>query len=535
MSTTIEIGYFDKKVNSTKCSSFAGTTYDCLLKEGTDIKNPTVQVKGSLGNYNYAKWSSRYYWVDKVVSFPNGIFEAYMHLDPLATYKTAIKNTKAFTSFNASVYNADIIDPRMTPDILSAKTVNNVSDIFDSTPTPLNGSVIVTCFESGLGSANQGVKTYALTLAQFRTMIQNITTSLYDSQFDTSRINSEVNSNFQNYSYTTDETNMMGALGSVFIHDIIEFLAEIMNKIGGFGSWRDNLLKAVYVPIELSDIPGTGSSKNIYLGFLYTGLSAKQVEPCCVKTKTSSIQIPWNGYTVVNHFLKFSKFSKFQVICCGGQYADLDPDMIRNSTNQDSLYVHTAIDVCSGDWSAVLTTDSSVNSMRLASFGGNLGIDITGYAGRGGLGAGMNYTMGGIKIAGSVLSMGLSNQAGAGNGDLAGSIGTGITSNFIQNNVGNTPSGMSSGGISSIFLNGSTGFNDLSIVGYLNYPAMIANSQADYIKYCQTYGYPSNRWVTLGDCEGFVKCEGASVECEGTQADIAFINNTLNSGAYIED
>lgn len=535
MATTVEIGYFKKRVNSTACQGFSGTSYDCVLKEGTDIKNPTLQIKGSYGNYNYAKWSNRYYWIDKVVSFPNGIIEATGHIDPLATYQQDIFDTKAYESFNSLALTPDVLDLRMQPEIVGSKLTANIDSIFDSTPTPNNGSVIVTCFEAGFGPVNQGVKTYALSISTFLSMLKNLQSSLYDTQYNTSSNNTAINNNLANFTSPDDVANMIGAIGSVALHDIIKALSDIISNIGGFGSWRDNLIKAIYVPIALSSIPTTGP-KNIHLGFLDTGTSAALVNPVEVKTKTSTIVIPWDSKTDNYKWLKYNKFTQIQAICGGGQYTNIDSDLVRDLGPGDTLSVHTAIDVCSGDWACTLNKDIAVNSMRLASFGGNLGIDIVGMAGKGGLGMGMNYTMAGFKMAASALSMGLANGIGSGAGESLASAGTGIASQFIQNNCGHAPTGVSGNGISSIFLNGSTGFNDFTLVSQCTYPAILdATGGASYDSYCQMYGFPCNQYRQLGsDLGAFVKCEGASVICNGTQSDIAYINSVCNSGIYIE-
>lgn len=535
MGFSINIGKINKRVNSTSKTFDSVTTFsDCVLKEACDIKNPVVQVKGSANNYNYMEWNGRFYWVDKIIPLPNGIIEVSAHMDPLATYQADIKNTSAFISYSYNIISPEVVDPRMSPEIVMSKYNTNADSIFNSSPTPTSGSVIVTCFEAGLGSANQGVRTYAMTVADFMEMIQNITVSLYDHNYDVLNNNTDINNNLPRFTTPDDIANMIGALGSVAIYDVLKFLSDFMGKIGGYGSWRDNLLKAVYVPVDISDIPANGTAKNIYLGFLNTQKSAKVTYPAYVKTKSSTIAIPWDPHVVLYHWLKDSRFSQLQAICCGGQTAAIDTNLIKDLAPSDTLGIYTAIDVCSGNWSAALTKESSSNSLRLAAFGGDLGIDITGYAGKGGLGAGMNITQGAMKIAGSALSMGLSNNMESSMGESAASIGTGIASQFISNNCGNVGSLNCGNGISSIFMNGSTGFNDLTLVAQCTIPTMVDNSQYD--SYCAEYGYPCNQYKSLSDAwGGFCKCEGASVTTKGNQQEQAYINSVLNSGIFLED
>lgn len=537
MGFTVNIGNMDKRVNSTACAGFSPsvTAGNCRLKEGCDIRNPVIIVQGSAGNYNYMEWNGRYYWVDSIIPFPNSIIEVHAHLDPLATYKDDIKQAYAFISYSHNIISPEVLDLRMQPEIVRPKYVSDIDSIFDSTSTYLSdGSVIITCFEAGLGTGNQGVKTYAVSIATFLSMLKNLQSSLYDAQYNIGSNNTDINNNLANFTGPDDVANMIGAIGSVALHDIIKALSDLISNIGGFGSWRDNLIKAVYVPIKTSSIPTSGS-KNIHLGFLDTGTSGNLVNPVEVKTKTSDIVIPWDTNVTQYHWLKYNKYSQLQAVCGGGQYTNIDTDIVRDLAPGDTLSVHTAIDVCSGDWACTLNKDTAVNSMRLASFGGNIGIDIVGMASKGGLGMGMNYTMAGFKMATSAISMGLSNGIGAGAGESAASIGTGIASQFIQNNCGHAPTGVSGNGISSIFLNGSTGFNDFTLIGQCTIPTMIATA-GQYDTYCQEYGYPCNQYRMLSDSwGGFCKCEGASVTTKGNQQEQAYINSVLNSGIFLED
>lgn len=533
MGVSYSIGYTKKAVNSTSRSYTAAVSGSAFIKEPCDFRNPIIQVSGAPGNYTYMEMNSAYYWVDKVVSFPNGVIEVHAHLDPLATYQDEIAGTKAYVLYSSLGHNVEADDPRMNPEVVAPKSVISASDIFGSAPTPTGGSVIVTAFESGLGTSNQGVKTYALTLSSFASMLVNLQSSLYDSQFNTSNVRTSITNELPNWTDPDQVFNVIGALGSVAIHDIVKALSDLVSRIGGYGSWRDNLIKAIYVPFAVADIPGNGS-KNIHFGFLDTGVSGKLCDPVYVKTKTSSVQIPWDGRCTTYHFLKYPRFQQFQAVCCGGQCANIDSNLIRDLGAGDSLAVHTAVDVMSGDWSAVLAKDSAKNSLRLATFGGNLGIEISGLAGKGGLGMGMNYTLGGINMAANAMSFGAV-SAGSGTADSVMNITSGIASRYIQTGSSVTPSGIAGNGISSIFLNGSTGYNDLSITGQLTFPAIIDGiAGANYDSYCQKYGYPYNAVADLALDGSYVICSGAFVKCKGSQQDQAYINSVLNSGILLE-
>lgn len=535
MGISFSIGYTTKAVNSTSRVFIPQVSGDALIKEPSDYRNPVLQVKGAPGTYNYMSFSKAYYWVDKVVSFPNGIIEVHAHIDPLATYQDEIAGTKVFAAYHSNNQTPLADDPRFSPEKISY-TDGTTSDIFDSTVVPLGGgSVILTVFEAGYGTSNQGVKTYAVTLSTFRSMLINLQTSIYDTSYNNSPVATSINNNFSSFTTQDDTANMVGAVGTTLTHSLIKGLSDIISNIGGMGSWRDNLIKAVYVPFALTNIPDHGS-KNIHLGFLDTGTSGNIVDPVYVKTKSGTVDIPWDGKCSTYPFLKNSRFTQFQAICCGGQSVTFSADLIKGKAFDATLGWYSAVDIMSGDWSCVLTTADSSNKLRLASFGGNFGIDITGMAGKGGLGAGMNYTIGGLKIAANALTYGLAGQAMQGsNGATAGQIGCGIVSNFLSNTMGNAGNGVTGSGISSVFLDGASGYNNIHIEGVCGYPAICDGLVGgEYNAYCQQYGYPCNQYVTLSLDNSYVVCSGAFVKCKGNQQDQAFVNSVLNSGILLE-
>lgn len=530
MAVGYSIGFTSKAVNSTSRTFSASLSGSALLKEPTDYRNPVVQVSGNPGIYNYMQLGDYYYWVDRVVSFPDGIIEVHAHLDPLATYQDDIANTKAFCTFHTTARSPLVDDPRLQPEIIS-RTDGGAVDIFDSTPTPTGGSVIMTVFESGLGSGNQGVKTYAVSLTTFRSMLINLQSSIYDTAYNNGPVATSINNNVASFTTPDDTANMLGAVGTTLIHSILKGLSDIISNIGGMGSWRDNLIKAIYVPFAVSDIPNHGS-KNIHLGFLDTQTAGNIVDPVYVKTKSGTVDVPWDGKVSTYPFLRNSRFTQFQVICCGGQYATFSSDLIKDLAYNDTVNWYSAIDMCSGDWSCILTATAGSNKMRLASFGGNLGIDITGMSGKGGLGMGMNLVSGGFKIAANALSFGLAGQ-NMSTGETAGQIGCGIVSNYMQPSMGSVGSGVAGSGISSMFLDGSAGYNNIHIEGLCAYPAMLDDSSA-YGDFGTAYGYPSNQYKQLSLDGSYVVCSGAYVKCKGNQQDQAYINSVCNSGILLE-
>lgn len=94
MATMIFYSNFSKRENSTKQPT-GGTSYNVAFKEGFSIKGGTVKLQVKFDTaitYTAAKYGSRYYKVDDVVSVTNNIVDIILSLDALATYRNAIIN-----------------------------------------------------------------------------------------------------------------------------------------------------------------------------------------------------------------------------------------------------------------------------------------------------------------------------------------------------------------------------------------------------------------------------------------------------------
>ena len=102
MAFTVRLWSFNKKFNSTALpDNNAGTDYSCVVKNGTQIAKPIVELNlgfttdPSLYNYAYISNFERYYYIDEW-TFKDGLWTASMHTDVLATFKTQIGNASLY-------------------------------------------------------------------------------------------------------------------------------------------------------------------------------------------------------------------------------------------------------------------------------------------------------------------------------------------------------------------------------------------------------------------------------------------------------
>lgn len=113
---------FDKKKNSTKQPTItdATTLTSVQLKDATSIVNPVLLINPSdsalptpfvPSGFNYVHIPSfgRYYYVTDW-NWINGIWECYLTVDVLASFKTSIGNMSAYVERSSYTYNTSIID-----------------------------------------------------------------------------------------------------------------------------------------------------------------------------------------------------------------------------------------------------------------------------------------------------------------------------------------------------------------------------------------------------------------------------------------
>lgn len=84
------------------------TEYEIKLKSEADIKTPVVVLHSDniiLFNYAYIPEFHRYYFVDKIELFPNGIYNISLKVDVLESFKTDIANSSGLISKQTNINN----------------------------------------------------------------------------------------------------------------------------------------------------------------------------------------------------------------------------------------------------------------------------------------------------------------------------------------------------------------------------------------------------------------------------------------------
>lgn len=536
MAVNVMIGRTNKRINSTSQTFADSTSLDCRLKEPCSQQNPVFIVQGLSKTvfYNFAKFLNHYYWIDDIVYLTNDVQEVHCHLDPLATYKGAIENSYAYVQYgDAANWNKWIDDVRISPELEAPEyEIQKTFDCIPSATDPSNGWVVFRYMDTGWDFSSgdhSGIRTAACS---------------WDTFMD----------------FDTDSS----------ILSVTSTLSECVAALGGTGSWRDNLISAVYVP-----------SDGIYKGAQESQIRVGNIDvdgTFYMQNVVPIAQDKWNvdisglwSQTMNEPFVRSSRWMSLQISTPLG-CTEIPIDLLRN---QSSLQVVSVLDMCSGDLTIKVTDDAGGAHQTtfgtgacLAAFNGNIGLDMLSIThGASGLKQGLvgsmvfgaklgisaftlGSSMGSASIAGfnsAMLSQGYLNKAttaqkldALNNATTMGERAAGATA--ISSGIdlacgvptGINTSGLGSGGIGSglpsLFITNPKGKGSINCRCFR--PFMV-NSYTDF---CDMYGYPVNYYLKLSSCSGFIKCSGASVQgaLGATEANKSTINSYLNSGFYLE-
>lgn len=112
MAIAVNFYTFSKKKNSTKRPTGSGTTFNCVLKEGSGVLDPVIVLStGNPSGYNYAYISSfgRYYFINEWYS-DHDMWIAHLSVDVLASWKSQITGSSQYVVRSGSAVNPYLQD-----------------------------------------------------------------------------------------------------------------------------------------------------------------------------------------------------------------------------------------------------------------------------------------------------------------------------------------------------------------------------------------------------------------------------------------
>ena len=542
MSVQVSFGATSKRINSTSqtYTSYASNV-EVFLKEPCSSQTPVFRVtRSAFGSnplkFNYAQWGSWYYWVDDIVYLTNDIVEIYCHLDPLATFKSAITGSYGLVIYGDSAHHNEYADDtRFYPEKLYSSQTPAHADLFGLTPEK-GGTIVMTFTQTA--SVDWMSESRAVTPCGIHTAILSV------SEFMAA------------LGDLTDFDCLSGWSGDGPL-EIVQAFQRLVQSTGG-GSLVDNIQRAIWIPFNINNLlTAIGSSNYIQRQGLMLGgvLAANTVwyetSNTFVLNHNGEIALAMNDLVGSHGFLKNDRWMSVQVTTPGGYSA------IPTDTFKDSNYIYFRASLCINDGSYSVkicrsrdSSDQKAYNDAIASFSGCLGVNVKGaiYGGPtpssmiGDTGAAI--VTGALGIAGGAMIGGAvaGGEGGAAMGSMIESQGLKMGYNQISSGIQGAipgagtnitaPSGSFGGSVTSMFLTPTAG--KMTVYAEVWAPKDIAN----YDDYCARYGYPCNSYLQLSSLASgsFCQCAGFTVQgaTGATEAAKSTINSYVNSGIYLD-
>ena len=312
----IQLGAVNKKANSTLQPGLPDS-YDCNFKDGCDIVSPTVVLRSSNVNYNYAYMNGRYYYVSSCIAAPSGFLEITLECDVLASYKSNIVGSTQFVEYcTAGNNNREIPDTRFPVEPIPR--YNKVTSSFLGGHYNQSGMFVV--FVAGNSPAwtvGGTFPAYACTPSEL--------------------------SSLANYIYNVDDT---------IIDEWNKFVTNAKDAIV-FCSW---------IPVDASSFSGTPGE--ISIGKIGTGANGIMLQSSTL-TFNDTVEIPWRW----EDFRNVEPWTYINIFIPGlGSF----PLSAHDLNGQSTLLLRETLDVVTG----ALQVEILTATCKVATFNGNLGASV---------------------------------------------------------------------------------------------------------------------------------------------------------------
>ena len=482
---------FAKRVNSTKRPSLDAYERRVAFyaKLPFSVDNPTINIRyNSLEispqwTYAYIDETESYYWVTKIETQRANWWFISLTIDPLATYKDSITDTRAYIEygFNSDASGADfrLQDTRQnisSNPTISTETSDFVTDVFDID----TGCYIL----QAVGQNSVGA--YALSLSQLSGMWR--------------LVNLDIDTNLT--AALATDTALMAPV------NITKYLAQ---HLVFEGSAFDSIRSCTWIPLSL-DKAGSGST-GLWLGSFNTGMTVRflsdSIDARKIEAETD-IDIPWPAAD----WKRMNCILSLYVPMFGTVSLPID-----KCNNADSIHLKVAFDPLDGTASLHVTCAEYTLYLGSVSLAASYAIGSSNVSAKSFASGALQMIEGGFTAGGGVVntilpwkSGGLS-QIGEGVGQMA--------QGYLQTV---TPTVTCIGNMS-----GSNAImQDMETKLTLFYYPPI-----DDAGFQGLYGYPVMR--VAKPVEGYCKTRGFSMQDQKAMAgEIAYINGAMDSGVFIE-
>ena len=313
---------FSKRPNSTMQPEpgSAQKTLECYIKDECSFLSPVLRFNTGVltsgtfspSAYNYAMipyWQRYYYIMDW--QWVNGAWEAYLKVDPMASFKTEIGNTSAYVvrCADANHFDGNIIDT------FYPTTVQTLLSHISFNPPWYNRIIQNGCFVVGI--INNDATTYRMGSVVYYAM--------YNTEFKT-LMQYLFSSNIYNNSNITEIGE--GLYKSLF--NPFQYIVSVM--------W------VPWIPTELSPT----SDIEINIGYWNTGCTGKVVHNFVLEGGFTSEQIPVHPQITRGEYLNREPFTRVTAYIPPFGEIPIDTMFFTQDNNNNHLYCHYEFDVVTG-------------------------------------------------------------------------------------------------------------------------------------------------------------------------------------------
>lgn len=175
MSYKVKFWSLSKRSNSTLTPTTGSTDYDCIVKNGTGILHPKIELDLGLSsdpstfNYCYIANFERYYYVNEW-TFDRGLWTAVCNVDVLSTYKSQIGSTSMYVLRASASYDGSIMDNLYPTKSGCSYTTTSITSPYNQTGCYVIGVV------NGAGMYGS-VSYYALSRGNMATLMSGLMTN----------------------------------------------------------------------------------------------------------------------------------------------------------------------------------------------------------------------------------------------------------------------------------------------------------------------------------------------------------------------
>lgn len=379
MAFTVQLYNFTKRENSTARPSGQGTPYACIVRTGTGILNPTIELEIGLAtspasfNYAYIAEFQRYYFIEEW-QFSERLWTAQLKVDVLATYKTVIGSSNLYALRAANNYDGTIID-----NLYPTKTGSQFEQILYNTDiwTPyIDYGVVVI----GVVSSNPhygSLDYYAMSLEALNDLTEFLLTDLVNSVHDFSDLDAS-----------------------------LELQLNLIDPL-------QYIKSAVYIPVGIGNIPGTyfpnGGNIKIFKYNCAASGAFTRLGPTPYFEKTVRLDIPKHPQTNARgNYVNAAPYTNIAVAIPPFGVFEIDTTVACTGEEVEAVI---RVDVPTGKAVVSLYIDDTL--IRRSE--GSVGVPIQlSQVTRDYYGAAMGLAQGATSAVGSFLSMNYASMVGAG-------------------------------------------------------------------------------------------------------------------------